>query len=228
MATTNAPPPEPGQLDAADAAITDAQMSSGYHPDGLFQSSLDKSRVCTPEDTIPAGTRLPKPLWIPRLFRYSFCLSGYPDDTAFTVALTRPDGTRDTIRTKPGGNVNLLFTNEMPVGYWRLTISATGTAIPPVSGKVHVTRPQHRTISQTAYEAPSGGAGLSLQVANFPPNSTVNMFLYGPGIVRPLPVMITDRNGDASYSVTARGSDPAGAYQVWCGSGKFGCAGFGK
>jgi hypothetical protein len=231
------PPPAAGPSNPAIASLTgpDAPISSGDHPGGLFKSAPhDGGPYCEQSETLRAGARLREPIRVLRLRPHRLCADGFPSDMSLTVTLTRPDGSEDIGRTRPGRGLAVVFTNDMPVGEWRLKFTAADGRSPSASGSILVTRPETPTVYQTADRAPSGAAGMSFDIAGFPRNAPVNVFLYrkGDGLVRALPVAITNAKGDASYSVAAIRSDPAGTYGVWmnppCRADEVECAVFKK
>jgi hypothetical protein len=100
----------------------------------------------------------------------------------------------------------------------RATQSCTGLV---ATGVFRVESALAPTVYQIAARAPSGGAGLQVELAGFAPRGRVAVFLYGPKrgyegpFVRPLPVAIVDGNGMGTYAVEAAPGDPNGQYGIW-------------
>jgi hypothetical protein len=204
---------------AAKPAGPPAPISTGKHPGGLFQSAPDAQ--CQPEYVLSPGRHQTAPLTAQRLDSPVICFDGFPADRTTTVHLSGPGGvTRDyrsTATTFGQELPDIVFTLEMPLGTWNLRATAPGVGA--ATPTIRVGRAPSPIFHRTTGSGPTGGPGLTAELAGFPPRTRLDVFLYGPpprvAFVRGLPVVTTDANGEAHYVVSAEPADPPGTYGVW-------------
>ena len=205
----------------ADSAV---RLSTGERPSGFFASAPGHFGTAEDPEALRAGSTLEEPILRQRPGGYEPSLSGFPEDAELVLQLTAPDGDRITRRGTSSSDLAVVFTNEMPVGEWQVEVAAAGFDDATAEGSIIVSKVSSPDYYQTADQAPSGKAGATIELAGFPAHTTVNFFLYGPSddndeFPRPLPIAVTDRNGEATYSVEARDLDPPGTYTVWFNPG---------
>jgi hypothetical protein len=179
-------------------------------------SSRRLASIATPAWTFRPGKQLREPVSLRRPSWYvPDCVDGFPADAVLVLRLLGPDGRRIERRGTRLSYPAVSFTTNMPLGRWRMRITAAGTHFPAASASLLVARPNGPTLLQVSEHSPSGKAGTVLEFAGFKPNSEVNVFLYGPDKTRPLPVAVIDKNGESTYSIELKSSYPAGSYYVW-------------
>jgi hypothetical protein len=134
-----------------------------------------------------AGDDLAQPVVVEQLAIVFFCFEGYVAcGSPVRVTITGPRGTQRTEGTSLDENVEL----DIHVWTWKFTADLTlGTdkfrAVqarggPDATGTLEVKRARRPAIRQSAARAPSGEAGLQIEMAGYKPGATVDVFLYGP------------------------------------------------
>jgi hypothetical protein len=154
----------------------------------------------------------------------SFCLTGYPPGTAVRLVLQGPGGAIYGAEGSDEG-VGIDVTTSMPVGRWSAQVTAPG--LPDATATVEVSMATEPTVLQVRYSGQAGQAGLAVELGGFAPNSTVNVFLYGPPpeealkLIRSLPAVMVDGEGEATYAVGVDPADPPGLYGIWLNPGPY-------
>jgi hypothetical protein len=209
-------------------------LSTGAHPGGLFRSA--PGYFCTDERTFTPGYRLPGVITAERLKAAPLCTGDYADGAAVTLHLSRRGEATRRFRLDALGD-GLVFTRSVPLGRWSARVTSPGVA--PATAVVRITRARTPAVYRISGHSPSGGAGMTVELAGFPARSRVQMFLYGPRgdddleFIRALPVAVIGADGEGQYSVTARRGDPPGDYGIWSrlcddGGGPDACALYSK
>jgi hypothetical protein len=141
------------------------------------------------------------------------------------IALSGPKGFRSDRALDFDGTAwwwEIETTLAWPIGDYDFTVNQGDRA---VTGELRLDEPDRPVFREASERAPSGGPGIVLEFAGYPPRSAIDVFLYGPDgrdgfpYLRALPRMRASSVGTGTYAYESDAADPPGRYALWCRRG---------
>jgi hypothetical protein len=193
-------------------------LSQGKHPPGLVVSYPAAIWRC--QVTVSSPDKSAHPIEVERLHSVNVCFALLAGSTSpVQIELIDSSGKpyREQGLDRGDGEWTFIAEGDFKPGSYRyraaLDLDSSPVAQQAV-GEITVVTAHEPSILRRSQTAPSGARGLQFDLAGYPPNSRVQVFLYAfdssglPKFSRPLPQGIIGPNGEGTYSWEANTKDP--------------------